>query len=46
MAHSETERLAGTVNGCLQFVVLALVVLVAGCVVGPCALPLLLGGAP
>lgn len=42
---SQTEQLAGTLNGCLQFLLLALVVLVAGCVVGPCALPLLLSGA-
>jgi hypothetical protein len=49
MPKSETEKLAATANGCLTFIAICLVVLVAGCVVGP-GLPLLLvggaGGAP
>jgi hypothetical protein len=45
MSKTETEKLAGTVNGCLQFVILALIVLVGGCIFGPCAVPFILSGA-
>lgn len=45
MSKTESEKLAGTVNGCLQVVIVVVVLFVAGCVVGPCTLPLLLGGA-
>ena len=41
MAKTESEKLAGTVNGCLQVVIVVLVLLFAGCVVGPCTVPLL-----
>jgi hypothetical protein len=42
MSKTETEKLAGTVNG---FVILARIVLVGGCIFGPCAVPFILSGA-
>lgn len=41
MSKTETEKLAATANGCLQVVAVVLVLLFAGCVVGPCTVPLL-----
>ena len=43
MGKSESEKLAGTVNGCLQAAMLLLVLLVGGCFIGPCMIPLLAG---
>jgi hypothetical protein len=43
MAKTETEKLAGTLNGCLQAALLILILLVGGCFIGPCMLPLLGG---
>ena len=41
MSKTETEKLAATANGCLQAVAVLLVLLFAGCIVGPCTVPLL-----
>ncbi len=42
MAKTETEKLAGTMNGCLQLIAVLLVIFVGGCLIGPCTIPLLM----